>query len=194
MALLRRSHGPFRRRTTGIEVPSPREKLAEATPRSAREEARAKGENNRGRERSRRFSQGIEQQIAGFGKHVPRALRTDSCQPIVASRAATLRDAAEQHGQNWLDTDDRGGHDWSMPSDRVAQVFELAARLGDEERAELADRLWSTVPDELSDEWNAELRDRVAEMEDADSRGEPAGVALSFDEMMRQVRASSDNE
>jgi len=81
-----------------------------------------------------------------------------------------------------------------MPSDRVAQVFELAAKLGDEERAELADRLWSTVPDELSDEWKAELRDRVAEMEEADARGEPAGVALSFDEMMRQVRASSDKE
>ena len=55
-----------------------------------------------------------------------------------------------------------------MPSDRVAQVFELAAKLGNEERAELADRLWSTVPDELSDEWKAELRDRVAEMEEAD--------------------------
>ena len=66
----------------------------------------------------------------------------------------------------------------------------MATKLGDEERAELADRLWSTVPDELSDEWKAELHDRVAEMEKADARGEPAGVALSFDEMMHQVRAS----
>jgi hypothetical protein len=81
-----------------------------------------------------------------------------------------------------------------VSSDRFAKVLELASRLADEERAELADRLWSTVPDELSDEWKAELRDRVTAMEEADARGEPVGAALSFDEMMRLVRDSSDEE
>jgi len=75
-----------------------------------------------------------------------------------------------------------------MASPRVAKVLELAAALPKEERAELADELWSTVPDELSPEWEAELRGRVAEMEAADARGEPAGVALTFEEMSKRVR------
>jgi hypothetical protein len=71
---------------------------------------------------------------------------------------------------------------------RVAKMLELAAELQPEERAELADELWSTVPDELSPEWQHELRERVDEMNAADARGEPAGEALTFDEMMRRVR------
>jgi hypothetical protein len=81
-----------------------------------------------------------------------------------------------------------------MRSDRFAKVLELAAELRDEERAELADQLWSTVPDELSAEWTDELRHRVAEMEGAEARGERPGVALSFDEMMERVRAAGSGE
>jgi Putative addiction module component len=81
-----------------------------------------------------------------------------------------------------------------MPSDRFAQALKLAAELGTEERAELADQLWSTVPDELSDEWKQELRDRVAGMEQAEANGEQAGIVLSFDEMVERVKASIDDE
>ncbi len=71
---------------------------------------------------------------------------------------------------------------------RVAKMLDLAAELQPEERAELADELWSTVPDELSPEWQHELRQRVDEMNAADTRGEPVGEALTFDEMIRRVR------
>ena len=81
-----------------------------------------------------------------------------------------------------------------MPSDRFAQALKLAAELVAEERADLAEQLWSTVPDELSDEWKQELRDRVDEMAQAEARGEQPGIAFSFDEMMERVRAPSDDE
>jgi hypothetical protein len=60
-----------------------------------------------------------------------------------------------------------------MPSARVAKVLELAALLTDDERAELADRLWSTEPGLLSDDWTAEIRGRVDEMNAAEAGGEP---------------------
>jgi putative addiction module component len=78
-------------------------------------------------------------------------------------------------------------HHLKMTS-RVAKMMELAAELRAEERAELADELWSTVPDELSPEWERELRERVDEMNAADARGEAVGEALTFDEMVRRVR------
>jgi hypothetical protein len=78
-----------------------------------------------------------------------------------------------------------------MPSDRVAKVLKLAAELPDEERAELADELWSTVPDDISPEWRDEIQSRLAEMNEADARGEPAGRALSFEELVREVKAGA---
>jgi hypothetical protein len=81
-----------------------------------------------------------------------------------------------------------------MPSDRVAKVLELAASLPDDERAELADRLWSTVPDVLSDEWTAEIRGRVEEMNAAEARGERPGLVLTFDEMLAHVKGHADDE
>ena len=81
-----------------------------------------------------------------------------------------------------------------MPSDRVAKVLELAASLPDDERAELADRLWSTVPDVLSDEWAAEIRGRVDQMNLAEARGERPGLELTFDEMLAHVKAHADDE
>ena len=74
-----------------------------------------------------------------------------------------------------------------VASDRVARVLALAAKLREDERAELADKLWSTVPDELSPEWEAEIRARVAAMDAADARGESPGLALTFDEMLEHV-------
>ena len=76
-----------------------------------------------------------------------------------------------------------------MPSDRVAKVLKLASDWSAEERAELADELWITVPDELSPEWKDEIRRRVAEADAAHARGEAPGLALTFDEMLEQVRA-----
>jgi len=90
-----------------------------------------------------------------------------------------------------LDTTGGPTHDPPMPSERVAKVLKLAGELGDEERAELADELWSTVPDALTPEWREEIRQRLEEMRQAEARGEPVGQALTFDELVKQVRAGS---
>jgi putative addiction module component len=71
-----------------------------------------------------------------------------------------------------------------MPSERVANVLRLASEWSAEERAELADELWSTVPDVLSPEWKDEIRRRVAEADAGHARGEAPGLALTFDEML----------
>jgi hypothetical protein len=75
-----------------------------------------------------------------------------------------------------------------MPSSRFAEALKLASELSEEERAELAEELWNTVPDELSPACEQELRGRVAEMKAAAARGEPTGRALDFDEMTKVVR------
>jgi hypothetical protein len=79
-----------------------------------------------------------------------------------------------------------------VASDRVAKVLALAANLGNDERAELADKLWSTVPDELTEEWETEIRARVAAMDAADARGESPGLILTFEELLEQVRSDPD--
>lgn len=76
-----------------------------------------------------------------------------------------------------------------MPSERVAKLLKLASECSAEERAELADELWNTVPEELSPEWKDEIRRRVAEADAAHARGELPGVALTCDEMLERVRA-----
>jgi hypothetical protein len=63
-----------------------------------------------------------------------------------------------------------------MPSERVAKLLKLASECSAEERAELADELWSTVPEELSPESKDEIRRRVAEADAAHARGELPGV------------------
>jgi hypothetical protein len=57
-----------------------------------------------------------------------------------------------------------GGHGPSLPSDRVAKVLALAAKLSDEGRAELAERLRRTVPTPSGAEWEATPRERVEAM------------------------------
>jgi hypothetical protein len=78
-----------------------------------------------------------------------------------------------------------------MPSERVARVLELAAELGVQERAEVAEELWSAIPDELSPEWQAEVQDRLAEMRAAEARGEPVGQALDFEQLLREIKTGS---
>jgi hypothetical protein len=78
-----------------------------------------------------------------------------------------------------------------VPSERVARVLKLAVELGDEERAELADELWNTIPEELSAEWRDEIRGRLQEMHDAEARGDAVGESLPFDELVRRVTSGS---
>jgi hypothetical protein len=100
--------------------------------------------------------------------------------------------ARRKTAQPALDTTARPTHDPPVPSERVARVLKLAADLRDEEKAELAEELWSTIPDELSAEWREEVRDRLKAMRDAEARGEPVGEALSFDELLRLVKTGSE--
>ena len=81
-----------------------------------------------------------------------------------------------------------------MPSDRFAEVLQIASELPDDERAALAEVLWDTVPDRLSPAWETELRARIAEMKAARGRGEPGGLALGFDEMMVLVRKPAQDD
>jgi len=90
-----------------------------------------------------------------------------------------------------LDRGDAPTHDPPMPSDRVAKVLKLAAELDTEERAELAEELWGTVPDEVAPEWTDEIQLRLKEMREAEARGQPVGQRLTFDELLREIKAGS---
>ena len=76
-----------------------------------------------------------------------------------------------------------------MPSERVAKLLKLASECSAEERAELADELWSTVPEGPSPKWKDEIRRRVEEADAAHARSDLPGVALTFDEMLERVGA-----
>jgi hypothetical protein len=64
--------------------------------------------------------------------------------------------------------------------------MELVAELNQEERGDLVAQL-EEGPDGL--EWNvAELQRRVSELEAAEARGEPGGIALAIDEVIARAR------
>jgi len=77
-----------------------------------------------------------------------------------------------------------------VPSERVARVLKLAAELGEDERAEVAEELWSTLPEELSPAWRAEIERRLADMHAAEARGEPAGQVLDFEQLLREIKTN----
>jgi len=80
-----------------------------------------------------------------------------------------------------------------MPSRRFAEALKIAADLPEEERAALAEELWNTVPDELSPASEAELRQRLAEMDAAGASGASPGLVLTIDEAIARARRPGDD-
>ena len=99
--------------------------------------------------------------------------------------------AARRTTSHALDRNVPPAQDPLMSSERVARVLKLATDLGEDERAELAEELWNTLPSELSPEWRAEIEQRLGQMRSAEARGEPVGRALDFDQLLDEIKTSS---